>query len=392
MTTTAWTFEVIGQDCLFQLHENQTIFTFMEANCNFWLDEARGDDAGIIAHMWKIRTPTSKFVGPFEYAATPSCGSTETRLKQLNIAPGDVWTCDYDFGDTTSFAVRVVKSETISVDTARLLPRTVNPEGTLSSEDTEVFTPPAGTPTLDELFPSASRFLFQNDGLTQWVLLFPMSGDCSLAIEAGPNAMGDLMFAPYPFESVEEMLLTLNAAATVDPPAHCRKDAFSRMLFPVNLPAKAEEKYQRFKKELEEFNCAVREAKRTGTQVPEKYTARMFGPKESVIRLTPAEFTTKQAELRSKSFDFDKTFPRAAAAHSASKNRRGPYVWLSYRRGLLQLCQSDRRSRSGERGVPASPSGVVLRLKREINSLQELFCAAELHWPEQHSKKRQRKT
>ena len=67
-------------------------------------------------------------------------------------------------------------------------------------------------------------------------------------MEAGPNAMGDLVFMPHKFENLKEALVAFNEAGKHMPDESTRSDAFSRMTFPRTMPnAQEEEKYNLFK-------------------------------------------------------------------------------------------------------------------------------------------------
>ena len=93
------------------------------------------------------------------------------------------------------------------------------------------------------------------------------------------------------------------------------------------------------------------------------------------VRMSPREHADGVARLRSRRFAFAEAFPRCADA-CAGRERR----WISYKRGVLKLCQG---VGGRERGVPP-PGGEVARLALRASSLQELFCAAEaIGWPGQ---------
>jgi len=85
-----------------------------------------------------------------------------------------------------------------------------------------------------------------------------MNDTCSGAVEAGPNAMADMVFCPVTFSSVPEFLVALNLAGKKQPSSSTRSDAFSRMVFPLTMTGSDEEKYQLFKDDLDGFHrrCA----------------------------------------------------------------------------------------------------------------------------------------
>lgn len=160
---------------------------------------------------------------------------------------------EYDFGTTTYFTIRAVQKENLSQEEAALCPR----QESSTSQDTtaamEIYRP-EGTPSLNDLFPHGNSLLFGD--IAQWIILFH-PGNCYAAVEAGPNAMGDMVFCPLPFVSVEETLLSLDAAGTKQPKEDCRPDAYSRMVFPPIMGSEDEENYLLYKKERDELDQAV---------------------------------------------------------------------------------------------------------------------------------------
>lgn len=106
-------------------------------------------------------------------------------------------------------------------------------------------------------------------GLVKWFGFFSMGplgnpDGCVGFMEAGPNALGDVMYCPTDFEDAESFLIAADIAARTKPPKATREDAFSRFVFPAKIKVKAvERKFELQKKELDEFTAAVRSA--TGT-------------------------------------------------------------------------------------------------------------------------------
>ena len=117
------------------------------------------------------------------------------------------------------------------------------------------FAPPAGTPTLDDLFPHLASLAFAPGTTT--LHFFPCDDECAGAIEAGPNAMGDLLFAPHAFSDAEEFLLAADAAAAKGPDATVRDDAYSRLVFPVRMAKAQDKKYAKLVAQLSAFDKAM---------------------------------------------------------------------------------------------------------------------------------------
>ena len=161
-----------------------------------------------------------------------------------------VFRIQYDFGSSTCFEV-ICLSKVYIVSDHATYPK-------LIEEDTvnvAIYNPPEGSPNLNELFPNLNQFLFGADSIVQWMILFHISSNCGGgAIEAGPNAMGDLVFAPYKFGSLGEMLVALEKGSILKADPGFREDAVSRMIFPMTLPEKDEAKYQAFKADLDNFH------------------------------------------------------------------------------------------------------------------------------------------
>jgi hypothetical protein len=374
---TVWTFEVVGKDCQVQLRDDNTFYDLIDIICKVWLDDARDGDGGVDDHLWTIDGNYSED----EFNFTPL---VEMRLLQ----PGRKLQVMYDFGSTTCFSVQVVESVELSEEEARTCPRE-KPSSHPHHHTVSIYVPPEGTPDLDELFPKASELLFQS--AAQWFVLFPCNKGIAGFVEAGPNAMGDLVFMPDRFPNVEELLISLNEAGKRQPEDGTREDAFARFVFPASLMSEQDEKkYKTFKKEFDEFEAAL---VRTGVRgnesldltsmsamgLSEEHVYRMMGPKDDIIRLTMEEMTRSITELREKHFDFDKVFPKSSAAFESKE-----YLWFSYRRGKLMVSKG---KCSGERGIPRK-SAILATAQCKIDSLQELFCTLENMWPESIAKRK----
>lgn len=373
-------FQVQNQDVKVQLLPSHTVLDLMDIICNSWLDKARNGDGGIDNHCWKIATSSG---ATLSYQGEDDLTRT-TRLSDLHPQSGQTWPVEYDFGSTTYFKIVSMGTLDVTDQEAAECPRqTPEPE----NGAVMYYSPPDGTRSLDDLYPNANNLLFGSAG-AQWIGLFPCSSKVAAFVEAGPNAMGDMVFAPSPFGSVQELLCTLDLAGTKQPDESTRGDAFSRMIFPVEHMGTNEQDYQQYKQELEAFEQELRDKGvgdgqvmsfdgyiRAGLSQDAMY--RLMGPVEVQVRLSKKELKTTIAEQK---FDFDEIFPNTAAAFGSED-----YVWFSYRRGMLLVCKGE-TGEGDERGVPR-PGSVTARLKIEISSLQQLFCYLETMWPNSHKRK-----
>lgn len=376
-------FEIPGKDCIVDLRPDNTIFDLMAIICAEWLDDVRGGDGGVTSHMWQLVSPTSVLhVGPFaDMPRMDQCGdyngeisesiTKSTALSELAYlnSPGSKFKVEYDFGSTTSFRVVLKSIEDVTEEHANACPKLFLPA---TGEQPE-YVPPQGTPNLNDMFPHANTFLFGEASIAKWILLFPMNMHCATTVEAGPSAMGDMVFCPNKFSSAQELLVALDLAGQKQPPRTTRPDAFSRMVFPAVLNSADEKKYKSFKEDLDAFHarCAAKGLNgdtaatldtlgQTGMSDGDLH--RLCGPAECSVRVTKDALDKSRAE-----FDFSKAFPKSSKAHDDKA-----YVWISYRRGKMQIC----KGKEVERGIPES-KGVVAESRRKIHSLHEFFCVAE---------------
>lgn len=379
MTQEVLRFEVVNEDLELDLRPDNTVFQLMKLVCDEWLDDARDGDGQVLDHLWRIDTPTSKHIGPFpspglfefddgdakrEYAEEEGAS---TRLQDLSFQPGMTLFVQYDFGSTTNFQIVFKSIQQVSEQEAAACPHKVESS---SPSAAAPWTPPEGTPNLNELFPHANRLLFHS--CAQWIILFQESENCSLAVEAGPNAMGDMIFAPHKFGSLTETLAALNKAAKEQPDSGCRQDAFSRFVFPLRMTSSDEANYREFKQDHDEFERVCEEKgindspmtldAMANAGLSEDYIYRLCGPKQAVVRVTQEDLAAV--------VNVDKAFPKTAAAHNAE------YHWISYRRGRMMLCKGQH---TGERGIPRR-DGILAQTKQQIQSLHEFMCVAESLW------------
>jgi len=182
----AYRFEVVGQDLTFELRPDHNLIHLMSVICDQWLNNARDGDGGVFDHMWIVKTLSGlEFTAPYNDRGEDHEG--ETKLNDLDISPGDMLSITYDMGSTTYFAVKFVSIENVASNVE--LPRRVMQ---LQSRTSDIYTPPEGSPDLNEVFPHANELLFGQSSVAKWIAPFQCSKTCGGFVEAGPNAMGDV--------------------------------------------------------------------------------------------------------------------------------------------------------------------------------------------------------
>ncbi|KAJ1423500.1 hypothetical protein B484DRAFT_451876 [Ochromonadaceae sp. CCMP2298] len=340
--------EVVDQEVRLQFKMAHTVYDLMSFVCQQWLDDVRGVDGGIDEHLWTIQSSLGEhaslpFNGQFEESVDQS-----TPLSALNLLEGSTLRVQYDYGNATHFVLRIV-SLSISGDLAFLqaLPCLVPSADSLPA-GFAMYAPPTGLPSLDTLFPHLSTLCFHS--IARWLMFFPMKS-CAGAIEAGPGAMCDMLTALVPFEGAESFFIAADRAAALQPHRSSRADAYCRYVIPTALSAQEEEAFKVIK------NRALH-----------SLDADWWGPEESVTRLSPPQLAQATADLRNTGFDFAQAFPRCAAAYHER-------IWISYRRGVLRVCQGMTSAKN--RGLPLGRAVQLARVSHKIHSLQELFCLTE---------------
>ena len=355
----AYRFEVIGQDLTFDLRPDHNLIHLMSIICDQWLDNARDGDGGVFDHMWIVKTSSGQeFTAPYNDRGEDHEG--ETKLNELEISPSDMLSITYDMGSTTYFTVKFVSIENVTSD-AELPRRVVQKSSTLP----DTYTPPEGSPNLNEVFPRANELLFGQNSVAKWIAPFQCSKTCGGFVEAGPNAMGDVVFCPHKFGCFKEVLVAFDLCGQHNPDSSVRADAFSRMTFPRVMPnAQEEEKYKLFKEDYDKFEKYCKDNGLSALVPLSAIPWRMMGPKEVVIRVS--EENMKAVE----DVDIDKAFPKCAKAYLDKR-----HFWISYRHGKMMVCKGSSGS-SDDRGIP-KPGSVVASTNLDIHSLHEFFCVAE---------------
>ena len=283
---TMLTFEVKGEDVCVQLASTHTLFDLMKIVCKEWLDEVRGGDGGVHDHVWTITSRLGRHMGPYMgddgyYLETPQ---QSTRLKKLGLNVGGGLGVEYDMGRTTLFTLHVTAIAEATPDELAKCPRAVRAADTVPASFAP-HVPPAGTPTLDDLFPHLASLAFAPGTTTLY--FFPCGDGCAGAIEAGPNAMGDLLFAPHAFSDAEEFLLAADAAAAMGPGLDVRDDAYSRLVFPARMAKAQEKKYAKFVKQLSSFDKAMSKSHGDSSAgLSRLHVEMLMGPEQVAVRIS----------------------------------------------------------------------------------------------------------
>ena len=202
----AYRFEVEGQDLTFDLRPDHNLINLMTIICDEWLNDARDGDGGVYDHLWIVQTSSGgEFTAPYNDRGEDHEG--ETKLNDLSISPGDMISITYDMGSTTHFSISFVSIENVASNVE--LPRRVVQQ---SSAPPDAYTPPEGSPNLNEVFPHANELLFGQSSVAKWIAPFQCAKTCGGFVEAGPNAMCDMVFCPHKFGCFKEVLVAFNEA------------------------------------------------------------------------------------------------------------------------------------------------------------------------------------
>ena len=108
--------EIQSTDVFLEVLASQTVYVLVDAVCDHWLDEARGDDSGITEHAWAV-TPRGdrgarRVAGPNDFVNEErrEVAATKTSLADVGcLCVGLVLDFEYDYGHTTN-AILVVRS------------------------------------------------------------------------------------------------------------------------------------------------------------------------------------------------------------------------------------------------------------------------------------------
>jgi hypothetical protein len=83
----AYRFELVNEDCSFDLRPDQSVFDLMQIICDEWLNETRdSSDGGDYDHMWLIRRSNgTAHQGPYEIGEYDDFGITETEQDSTKL-------------------------------------------------------------------------------------------------------------------------------------------------------------------------------------------------------------------------------------------------------------------------------------------------------------------
>ena len=362
------TYEVVGSGVSVQvLSDKHTIHDLVDIVCN---ETCVGMNESVYDHMWYVTDPLEGA----EYESGDVACRSELRAQDIKIGSiaggnnvGSNLVLTYDYG-TTSHIVLVlesIKEEVLSNVEIGSFPRRAPLPG---QADFMPYTPGPDAANLDELYPDLSKFLFTKQGDKLEIYFFqPGKKKVQAFIEKEYDGCLHCIHVPEKFGSVEEMLFALNESTKFDAPPYYNGEFPHYNWFGVNIFNGATPRYSKYKAaESEGLDITVTRGYGGDTGKASAYATH-----------------------------FLKTFPKCAAA--AGFNRKGKASkstergWIVYRNGTLMVCRGDSKtikSNAPSPGVydghnkhePDSDAAIVGKINIRVNSLQELFCAAEALW------------
>lgn len=359
------TYEVSGSGVSVQVLSTNTYHDLVDVVCR---ETCVGLNEDVYDHMWNV---TDMHNGKqYESGDWPS--GKRASQHSLGSDPGPQLVIEYDYGSTSyiNLNLKAIKELSADVDQS-CFPRRAPLPG---QETFQPFQPGPDAANMDELYPSLSKFLFKKDNQekVEINLFQPGKKKVHAYIENGYFGCLHAMYVPEKFSCVEEMLFALNKSSQVDRPewndteygSFPSYNWYGITIFP---PSKASSPaYNRYRSRDSPGLCET--------------TVRGFNANE------------KGSTYENK---FLSTFPKCALA--AGFNQKGKPSkahergYIVYRNGTLMVCRGNTKtikSNAPSPGVfdgnnkhePMSEADIIGKINIEINSLQELFCAAEALW------------
>jgi len=319
-----------------------------------------GMNEGVYDHMWIVHDPmegTAYESG--EYECRSDLRAACHRLDSIKAAQyvGHQLLLEYDYGSTSTYQL-VLKSvdELAEDDDKAQFPRRAPLPG---QADFVPYNPGPDAANLNEIYFDLNRFLFDKDDDNLELYLFqPGKKKVQGFIRKEYDACAHMIHLPDKFGDVDEMLAALEQSIKADTPS-MRFEWFGATVFPRNCTSNRLSKYM--------------DSSSDGLDI-------------TVERGGPNDQKNKGAFL--------KTFPKTAAAAGFNKNGKPSKAnergWIVYRNGTLTVCRGNSKTIKSNAPSPGVFDGankhependaVVGKMNIEVNSLQELFCAAEALW------------
>lgn len=235
--------------------------------------------------------------------------------------------------------------------------------------DFTAYNPGPGSANLNELFAELNRFLFEKDGDKLDICLFqPGRKHVHAFIVKGYDGIFHAIHVPERYDTVEEMLFALNESAKLDKPEYDYDEDIG--WYPV-------------------YNTY-------GVSLFPNTSGNWLNYKTNYCTCHLRYYKTAEQEALCRG-QFIKTFPKCAAAagygpNGSKRSKTSERGWIVYRNGTLTVCRGQSRNQGikcaphpgfcdGEmKHEPENDDAIVGRVNITINSLQELFCAAEALW------------
>jgi len=364
---TVLTYEILGSGVSVQVLSNHTVHDLVDIVCQ---ETCVGMNESVYDHMWCVTDPIE---GNKYESGDVECQSDlraqETRIGR--IAGGNIIGANllltYDYGTTShvGLVLKSIEEEALSNTEISSFPRRAALPGQTGFAPYE---PGADGADLDELYPDLSNFLFTKQGDKLEIFLFqPGKKKVQAYIEKEYDGCVHAMHVPEKFGSVEEMLYALNESSKYDAPARHGQGYLLYSWFGVSIFNSPTARYSKYKAcESDGLNVTVTRG-----------------------------YSGDEAKAAEYAKQFLKTFPKCAAAagfNQKGKPSKSPERgWIVYRNGTLTVCRGDSRnikSNAPSPGVfdgqnkhePVNDDSIVGKINIRVNSLQELFCAAEALW------------
>ena len=381
MAVTVLTYGIVGSGVSVQvLADQHTIYDLINIVCK---ETCVGMNESVYDHMWAVEDTTNGLIYESgDYPCQSDLRASNTHLSAINSTShvGSQLILEYDYGRTShvELVLEAAAREDLPPNEVLTFPR---PVPILGQADFHPYIPGPGAPNLDELYPSLSRQLFaepsEDSEIGLEICLFQPGRKKVQAYiekryaETRYNGCLFIIHIPEKYDSIEEMFFALDESSRLDKPPDENfgvgwLDCYGASIFPSD----AANRYQKYRAA----------AKSRFVPYVDNTEVRGYHNHESM-----AAYENK----------FLKTFPKCAAAagfnQNGKKSKAAERGWIVYRAGTLMVCRGESQTIKkidaprcscfdGVNKYQPIAGGIVGKVRIRINSLQELFCAAETLW------------